>query len=174
MAGPRKNKLRENAGDATAELRDKVKSKMEVAYFFAGFITLLLGILLTAGGVDSFLPKVGIVFLTASLGFCVAAVFCYDRLLMPREYWTALPEDKRSEEGFQDRLQQEMVRSWQWLFVPAVLCFGIGFLLVLANVLGLKCQASPFLKGVLLGGLLTIAVVAPICLSKLKGPKIYD
>ena len=36
----------ENVADATAELRGKRKSKMEVGKFFAGIITLLLGILL--------------------------------------------------------------------------------------------------------------------------------
>lgn len=173
MAGPRRRKLRENVGDVSTELRDKVKSKMDVTKFFAGFITLLLGILLHGEGSDSLLPKVGLVSLIASLGFCITAVFSYDRLLMPREYWTVLP-DKGSEEQFQDQLQAEMVRSWQWFFVPAVWCFGVGLLLVLADVLGLRYQASQNQKGILLGALLTIAVVAPIWLGKLKGPKIYD
>ena len=33
----------------TAQLREKIKSKMDVAKFFAGFISLLIGILLKEG-----------------------------------------------------------------------------------------------------------------------------
>lgn len=174
MARPRKAVMRERPGDATAELREKVKSKMDVAKFFAGFITLLVGILLKDGNLASLASKVGIIFFVASLGFCVAAVFCYDRLLMPREYWTKIPEGERSEDQFQDRLQEEMVRSWLWLFVPAVWCFGIGFLLVLANALGLKFQIPPEGEAVLLILLLATAAVTPIWLGRKKGPKIYD
>jgi hypothetical protein len=65
------------------------------------------------------------------------------------------------------------VTSWRWLFVPAVLCFGIGFLLVLTSALDLKFQVAEKL-GSWWGVLLIIALTVPICLFKLKGPKIYD
>jgi hypothetical protein len=75
MANPYKDKVRENVATVTNELRKKVESKMDVGKFFAGFITLLIGILLQENKFDTLWPKVGIIFLIASLGFCVAAVF---------------------------------------------------------------------------------------------------
>jgi uncharacterized protein YdhG (YjbR/CyaY superfamily) len=173
MAKPRKKKLRENAKEATKELREKVKSKMDVAKFFAGFITLLVGFVLKDSGIHSTVSKAGIVFLSASLAFCVVSVFAYDCLLMPREYWTVISDDE-SEDSFQDNLQEQMVTSWRWLFVPAVLCFGIGFLLVLASALDLKFAIAEKQECWSWGVLLIIALAVPICLFKLKGPKIYD
>ena len=174
MAKPRKDIVREQAVVVTKELREKVRSKMDVGKFFAGFITLLIGILLKDGNLNLPLSKLGIVFLVSSLGFCVAAVFCYDRLLMPREYWTALPKEEKSEEKFQDHLKEDMVRSWRWLFVPAVICFGTGFLLVLANALGFQRSSTFDPEPVILIILLIIGVLVPTYLGIKKGPKIYD
>jgi len=170
MAKTQRNKLREDEGQAAAELREKVKSKMEVAKFFAGFITLLVAFVLK-DGLDTALSKLGIVLLTASLGFCIASVFAYDRLLMPREYWTVLSSDEGSAINFQNQLQEQMVRSWRWLFVPAIWCFGIGFLLVFANALQLKVTDAGHLSW---GVLLILAMALPRWLFKVKGPKIDD
>lgn len=174
MAHPIKDIVRRQAEDATTELREKVRSKMDVGKFFAGFITLLIGILLKAGGLDSLEEKLGIVFLISSLGYCIAAVFSYDRLLMPREYWTALTDEEEAEEPFRDLLRELMVRSWRWLFVPAVWCFGIGFLLVLGNALSLCLPVPPEVTNPLVVILLIAGVVAPVWAGITKGPKIYD
>ena len=162
MTKPRKDVVRER-NLVTEELREKLQSKMDVGKFFAGFITLLIGILLQDGGLDeSFLPRIGIVFLISSLGFCVAAVFRYDSLLLPREYWELLPKEEKTEEKFQDHLVVQMVSSWRWLFVPAVICFGIGFLMVLAEALGLKLNGSDDLVPALLVVFLIVGVLVPI------------
>ena len=174
MNAPRKHIIREQSETVTAELREKIKSKMDVGKFFAGFITLLLGILLSDSGPDLFLSKLGVIFLIASLGFCVAAVFCYDRLLMPREYWTVLQEDETIELRFQDRLRKEMVQSWSWLFVPAVFSFAIGFLLVASNALGFALEDPEPLSADWLIGLSVLGVLIPVALGAIKGPKIYD
>lgn len=173
----RKDVVRPSPEPATAELREKVRSKMEVGKFFAGFITLLIGILLRADALDSLAEKAGVLFLVAALGFCIAAVFCYDRLLMPREYWTGLEKKDKTEERFQDHLREQMVRSWSWLFVPAVWCFGIGFVLMLVEALSFEPPLRPLVPEVETGLLVVLsigAVAAPIWLGRTKGPQIYD
>jgi hypothetical protein len=163
------------ASDAVmAKLREKLKSKIDVAKFFAGFITLLIGFLLNGGKLTSPFSKIGIVFLISSLGFCVAAVFTYDHLLTPREYWTALSEEEKEEVSFNKRLLEDMVRSWRWLFVPAVICFGIGFLLVIVQELGLlHVRANLDVAGdLVLVALLVAAVVLPIWFLIAKWPPI--
>jgi hypothetical protein len=175
MAEPGIEQVRDEAREVTKELREKIQSKMDVGKFFAGFITLLIGILLNDCGQLAPEAQIGMILLVSSLGFCVAAVFSYDRLLMPRKYWSALTSDERTEESFQDRLQKEMVRSWKWLFVPAVSCFGIGFLLTLAGPLGLKSSLAvkPSILTVFVFVLLAAGVVAPILIGTLKQPRIY-
>lgn len=157
----------------TAELREKLKSKIDVAKFFAGFITLLIGFLLNGGKLTSTFSKIGIVFLISSLGFCVGAVFTYDHLLTPRKFWNALTDVQRQEDPFQERLRKEMVRSWWWLFVPAVGCFGIGFLLVIGQELGLRHLGANLNVGDrVLAGLLVTAVVLPVLVSYARWPQI--
>jgi hypothetical protein len=160
----------------TDQLREKIKSKMDVAKFFSGFISLLIGFLLKDNPRTDTWSKAGLVFLVASLGYCIAAVFAYDRLLMPRKYWTILKERDGGDDSFSDNLQQNMVRSWSWLFVPAVACFGIGLVLVLVPALKLvDCGSGQNnLEGILLGVLLLAAVPSPLVLGRLKGPRIYD
>jgi hypothetical protein len=92
---------------------------------------------------------------------------------MPREYWTALRPEQKTEEEFQDHLKEEIVRSWSWLFVPAVICFGVGFVFILVEALKLTL-AEPQIVGIGLATLLAIAVLVPIVLGKIMGPKIYD
>ena len=166
-------------GSKTDQLREKIKSKMEVAKFFSGFITLLIGFLLKDFGQQNAWSKAGLVFLVASLGYCIAAMFAYDRLLMPREYWENKNE-KTDEEFFPDTLKNNMVRSWSWLFVPAVACFNIGLVLVLVSVLNLLdgrmdgWTVCINIQSIILIVLLTAALVSPIVLLTIKGPRIYD
>src|SRR5437868_1852479 len=86
------------------DLRDKIKSKMEVAKFFSGFLSLLLGF--SIGNSNIFIEKnpnafwlvwFGIAFIFLSLVFSVATLFAYDRLLMPKKFWEGQGEYERSE-----------------------------------------------------------------------------
>ena len=97
-------------------------------------------------------------------------MFAYDRLLMPRKYWSALGTDNLPDDRFDDHLQANMIRSWSALFVPAVGCFGVGFVLLLAQALKLTADApeTPYLIA-----LLVAAVVAPIWLGLASRPRIY-
>jgi hypothetical protein len=165
-------------GTVMAELREKLKSKIDVAKFFAGFITLFIGFLLTDGKLASAQSKFGIAFLISSLELCGASVFTYDHLLTPRRYWTALSEEERKEnhlqDRFQDRLYRDMVSSWWWLFFPAVVCFVIGLLLVIMQELGLPhlCVNLDVGGDLVLEILLAAAVVLPICFLIAKWPRI--
>jgi hypothetical protein len=160
----------------TEQLREKIKSKMEVGKFFAGFLTFLTGFLLKESPPVQLWSKVGIVLLGASIGFCIAAVFAYDRLLMPRKYWRDLHADDKTEQRFQNALQANMASSWLSLFVPAVVCFGLGFVLVL--IPALKLTGSERSQGwsaedVFLSLSLAVAALSPIFVGFLKRPKIH-
>ncbi len=116
-------------GDPLEQLRDKLKGKMEVAKFFAGFISVVFGFLLKEGlGIskqsDHVVAIIGayaaILLFIASLTFSIATVFAYDRLLMPTMFWRNPPDPFA--------LRREMVTAWQWLFVPAVGSLVVGLL----------------------------------------------
>ena len=121
----------------TSQLREKIKSKMDVAKFFAGFITVFLGIAfkdLSSLAADQnevvrFATQAGMLMILAALAFSVATVFAYDRLLMPPQFWSnPLYSD--------DKLRHLMVRAWARLFVPAVGTFFaslLGFLIAVTR-----------------------------------------
>jgi len=158
------------------ELREKIKSKMEVGKFFAGFITFLAGFLLKDMSTRHLCAKIGIVCLVASIGFCIAAVFAFDSLLMPRKYW-GFGDDEGSEERFADKVQPQMVHLWQVLFVPAVLCFGLGFALTLIETLGLPggtIDLGAPVEGILLMVLLAVAIALPVYVGRKNRPHITD
>src|SRR5262249_41335365 len=78
-----------------------------------------------------------------------------------------VPESKRTEDRFPGYLYTNMVRLWYGLFVPAVVCFGIGFVLVLVQTLrlpGAGFSLAPDFEGIVLAALLVAAVALPIVL----------
>ena len=116
-------------GEPLEQLGDKLRGKMEVAKFFAGFISVVFGFLLKESlGISeqsqhtvAVIGAYAAIFLfIASLTFSIATVFAYDRLLMPIVFWRIPPTP--------DALRHEMVAAWQWLFVPAVGSLVIGLL----------------------------------------------
>jgi hypothetical protein len=150
---------------------------MEVGKFFAGVIMVVIGVLLKDGTPASLWSKVGIILLVGSVGFCVATVLACDRLLMPRKYWTGLHEDDRAEARFQDKLRRNLDRSWVWLFIPAVVCFGLGFVFVLIQALqvpGAERTLPPSAESALLALLLAAAVGLPIVAGIIEKPQIRD
>ncbi len=145
-----------------ADLRDKLKSKMDVAKFFAGFISLVAGIALreSAGSVAA---NLGLALIVLSLGLAVATLFAYDRLLMPPRFWFEPPTDTH-ELNF--GLRDEMISVWRCLFIPCVIAFFGGLLLLLAE------KANSCICVVLLAG----SVVAPYVVYRSVKPrfKIFD
>lgn len=110
------------------QLREKIKSKMDVAKFFAGFITLFLGVAFKdisnlaadPNSLIRFSAQGGMLFVLGALAFSVATMFAYDRLMMPPAFWNPPPNN--------DDLYLQMVDAWRRLFVPAVATFFIGLL----------------------------------------------
>jgi hypothetical protein len=146
------------------DLRSKIRSKMDTAKFLGTFITALVSFVLgkrldaLQGAADPtkaipippvqdrlWLVTVGLLLAAALL--CFAGLFFYDGLLMPDRYWTsrARGHSSRRVRGVVERppssaawvLQQNMVRVWNRLVVPAIGALGLALvtfaLLVLVN-----------------------------------------
>ena len=122
----------------TKELKDKIRSKMDVSKFFAGFITLFIGLTFKEGDLNSLLLKFGILFIVVSLILCILSIFAYDHMLWPKKHWPRFQsEDQSNKEEYQRRLEEVMLHSWRSLFLPGVICFGIGMFLILLKRINL-------------------------------------
>jgi hypothetical protein len=112
--------------DDLEQLREKLKSKLEVAKFFTGFISVVFGFLLKDNLLSSASELIrpyayaAIFFFITSLVFSIGAVFAYDRLLMPEVFWQ--PQLQIGE------LFRHMIAAWQFLFMPAVAALSLGLL----------------------------------------------
>jgi hypothetical protein len=145
------------------ELRDKIKSKMDVAKLLSGFITVGVGFLLTSLVDDQrigFLgPGVWAAYVSAalffvSIGLYIATMYAYDSLLMPSKFWGEAPQNKsnrpkwivgRPPSSIQWVLYQNMIRIWSHLFTPATICVLAGlFLLAFAVMTAGSC--SPLIE----------------------------
>lgn len=158
------------------QLREKIKSKMDVAKFFTGFITLLIAFLLDTKTLTTLVAKIGILCLISSLGFCVAAMFTYDHLLWPNGWSPESRGVKISEARFHKYLQTNMVGLWKSLFLPAVGLFGFGFFLLLIEEFGLaNCNAyrenTSNLRTVFLWVALCVAFVLPGLFCLVRWPR---
>jgi phosphohistidine phosphatase SixA len=69
-----------------AELRSKVKSKMTVATFLAGFVFAALVEIVLGGDFPPW-RQVATIILTLALALFVAAIYIYDELSMPEGFW---------------------------------------------------------------------------------------
>lgn len=163
------------ADGAGSQLRDKIRSKMDIGKFFSGFITLFIGFMLTDGIDLSAIGSFALILLIASLVFMVASMFAYDSLLMPRTFWTAEKTQGMSAIQFQRHLKRQMVRAWSGLFIPGVGFFAIGLVLAVISKLALASDltssAEPW---VWLGILIVVGFVVPVAQYVRKRPKLYD
>jgi hypothetical protein len=150
--------------ELTSKYQEKIKSKIDVAKFFTGFITLLVGLLLKEGEITTLWSKFGILFFVFSLVFSTAAIFSYDHMLWPKQHW--LKYKYLSEEVFHKDLSKKMVRSWWSLFFPAFVCFGIGFFFTLIEKLYLSIvpSKSDYVCNFWLWIILCLAFLLPIVL----------
>ncbi len=140
--------ISKQAPEVEQYLRDKIKSKMDVAKFFAGFIAVLLGFVLQEigslteqSGIYSTLAYLGTLLVLLALGFAIAGIFAYDKLLMPSLFWSGSPMCV-STDGHDHNLRRPptqshwvlyfaMIRIWRGLFVPAVVALYLGIVLLL-------------------------------------------
>jgi hypothetical protein len=126
--------------EATRALRDKIRSKMDVAKVYGALGTGLLVFLLQQGAQPNS-ALTGTWELSALLLFgsgttlYVATLFSYDRLLMPKQFWSAGRPGRRPRwlvrrPPSADRwvLYQNMMHTWRWLFGMACVLIGGGLL----------------------------------------------
>jgi hypothetical protein len=140
---------------AIADLRDKIRSKMDTAKFLGAFITALVTFVLgkrfdahtdtalNAGllNVQPMLWLTTIVTLGLAALLCFAAVAYYDGLLMPVRFWESSTRPSRLRLWGSSRaswlvrrppssaawvLKQNMVRVWSRLVVAAMLMLGVA------------------------------------------------
>ena len=127
------------AEDAPEALRKKIELKMTVCTFLAGFTIPVLVELLKSEPQE--MLRVwrifSIIAFTFSLSLFVAAVFAFDLLLMPTEYWGAInPKSKprfRRWSKFSRHyrlsgaLYAYMVQTWRYFFAGGLLFIVVGF-----------------------------------------------
>jgi hypothetical protein len=146
--------------DLMSDLKDKIKSKYDVAKFFLGAFVVNTGLILNAGvwgtigpsgnatWIDKALVIAAVVSALVSLAFTAATLFSYDALLMPSAFWSersdpadGLPRGLRrpprwgvSRPPSQAHvvLFYEMVHIWTVFFVPAVVAAfaAVGLLII--------------------------------------------
>lgn len=92
--------ITEKPKDLLADLKDKIKSKYDVAKFFLGAFVVNTGLILNAGVwgpegllhesplIDKILAGIAILAILVSLGLTAATLFSYDRLMMPESFWS--------------------------------------------------------------------------------------
>jgi len=125
--------------DFAEKLKDKIQTKMTVCTFLAGFtITALIEILKDPEAIIKTSRIVAAISFTAALGLFVAAIYIYDELSMPPEFWGSDAGEKPSgrwqfghDARLNDNLYAYMVRAWRFLFTPAVCMSMIGFFALL-------------------------------------------
>jgi broad specificity phosphatase PhoE len=144
------------------ELRDKIRSKMDTAKFLGTFITALVSFVLAkwldalkaAAANNQPIPippgqhwlwLLTVVLLLLAAVLCFAALFFYDGLLMPDRYWTSSARRRNSRQArwVVQRppssaawiLQQNMMRLWNRLVVPAIVALGAALVVFTSLVL---------------------------------------
>lgn len=122
-----------------AELKDKIKSKYDVAKFFLGAFIVSTGIILNANlwetnqPINTILAYLAVLVAAASLILTAATLFSYDELLMPVTFWSTRSREKKNIDdkwsGWNVKrppsqahvvLYYEMVHVWQVFFIPAL------------------------------------------------------
>jgi phosphohistidine phosphatase SixA len=152
--------LTEKSPDLLTELKDKIKSKYDVAKFFLGAFVVNTGLILNAGLwgpdwllrntllVDKLLAGLAAIAALVSLALTAATLFSYDRLMMPESFWSDSSERIEDSQRQASRppgwnvsrppsqavvvLFYEMVHVWKVFFVPAIISafLAVGLLVV--------------------------------------------
>lgn len=129
--------------DAKAKgLEEKIKGKIVVSTFLAGFSSSALIIVLTEkdywSETDSlnWYVVAAMALLTCATGMFTAAVYMFDRLLMPRHFWE--PRQRKAWRPFGSSFHKDanrhgevyahMIWVWQWVFNIAVVLAFAGFM----------------------------------------------
>lgn len=134
------------------KLHEKIRSKMTLANLLSGFITAGTGLLLpmlaekeklNALGVQAPLLFVAAGCLLVAVLLYLLTMFSYDALLMPSRFWTETPSRTshrppwivaRPPSAEHWILYQNMIRVWQWQFIPATFLTLSGLFLLWSGV----------------------------------------
>lgn len=133
------------------DLREKIRSKFGVAAQLAALLSASLGFLLgnlaDRDDVDA-VGQTGVVLLLASLALLFGVMFAYDRLLMPKRYWSLRRSRRwlgqpswlveRPPSSSTWILYQNMVRIWTGPFLLATALAVVGFALVASSALDVE------------------------------------
>lgn len=165
--------------DLEQQLRDKIRSKMDVAKILGGGVTVLLALFLDEGRLERLGDPVevnlaAIAFITALLLF-LATMDAYDSLLMPRPYWSNEPRAlqrlavTRRYSG-DKAIYDAMVRVWDRLFLPAAVALTIGVILLADAALDPNVAWRLISGGAILIVLVYILAVRPVLLNEESTP----
>lgn len=146
------------------ELKDKVKSKYDVAKFFLGAFVVNTGLILNAGiwgnvglGQNShlmttLLAGIGVISALASLAFTAATLFSYDRLMMPEGFWSESGDERRGKAKSPHAwsvlrppsqahviIFYEMMHVWRCFFVPAI---ALAFFALVSVIFALAVSSA--------------------------------
>jgi hypothetical protein len=140
------------ADDVIEDLREKIKSKMALANLLGGFITAGIGVFLTTlsdkAKIGSLGVQVPVIFFAAfclvlAVALYLRTMFSYDSLLMPIRFWAESATGmehrppwivSRPPSGAHWILYQNMIRIWQWQFVPATFLALCGLFMLWGGV----------------------------------------
>jgi len=140
-------------------LQKKIELKMTVSTFLAGFtIPVLVELVKEPEKNTAWWRVLSTLFFTAAFCLFVIAVYMYDEMLMPKEFWG--PNKQHAKENQSDktfehyrrlngRLYPYMMRTWFCFFTPGVICAAAGFVLLIVGGLGEKPGPLLLLLGVL-------------------------
>jgi len=174
--------LTDKPPDLKKDLSEKIKSKFDVAKFFISALIINASVLMssTVTGVwKSQMPPLvtafmilGSIMLVVSLGLAVGTLLAFDRLTMPREFWSEEPAlSKSGKKAKSPRppywsvlrppseativLFYEMVHAWTHFLQPALLTSIVSIMSFLLAVAASKlCLPWDYTIGIFLGLLL--------------------
>ncbi|WP_028065470.1 hypothetical protein [Solirubrobacter soli] len=139
---------------AIDEVREKIKSKMEVAKLLGGLMSLVLsGVLLAPGRLHELGDRGAVTVAAASflvaIGLYLRTMYAYDQLLMPRRFWgerlgTRRPRwlVRRPPSSAAWVLYQNMMHIWTFLFTPATVAVLVGLIALAYAALDLSGLAT--------------------------------
>jgi phosphohistidine phosphatase SixA len=127
--------------DHSESLREKVRSKMQVCTFLAGFSsTALVQILRESEKMLEIQRIVAAASFVAAFSLFAGAIYIYDELSMPRQFWENAPREpdafSEGQFGFDwlmnGPVYANMVRTWRLFFTPALFCTLVGVFALLS------------------------------------------
>lgn len=145
--------------ELAGQLREKIRSKMDVAKVLGGLVSLLFGLLartvIDAEGFSNLSScqqislTFGLMLLILSIGLYLLTMYAYDLLLMPTRFWADRPRGRsrskwlvwRPPSSSNKVLYQNMIRIWNNLFRPATVSVMAALLLLGATAISPNCRS---------------------------------